>query len=291
MMRRLLLLAFALALAGFLRLPHPSDAALTLSVLNVGQGDAILIRTPSGADVLVDAGPGRRAVDALGAILPAGDRDLELVVLTHPHADHIAGLPYILDHYTVRQVWTSGVRYDAPVARAVDRRLTELRVPVRPVQSGTSASLGDVRVEVLAPLHPADGRVVERDDARRGGGLNDDSVVLRLTYRSFCALLMGDASEAVEAELTRGGSVTRCAVLKVGHHGSRFSSSDPFLDAVSPQLAVIAVGPNRYGHPAPAALRRLASHGILVFRTDQSGAIRVETDGYRIRVRLEGAPP
>lgn len=292
MMRRLLLLALALVVAGAVRLRAAPGPELTLTMMDVGQGDAILVRTPGGSDLLVDASPNRSAVDALGALLPPGDRDLELVVITHPHADHLAGLLPVLDHYTVRQLWASGVRYDAPVPRAAERRLGQLRVPVRSVHEGVTANLGpDVRLEVLAPFESLDGRVVARDDARRGGGLNDDSVVLRLTYRSFCALLMGDASEAVEAELVRKGTLSACAVLKVGHHGSRFSTTDALLDAVTPELGLISVGSNRYGHPAPATLRRLGAHGVLTLRTDRSGPIRVSTDGTTTRVRPKRRSP
>lgn len=279
MIRRLVLLGVALVIAGGVRFTTHRTDTLTLSVIDVGQGDAVLIRTPHGVDVLVDAGPNRRTADALGRLLPNGDTALELVVLTHPHADHIAGFANVLDHYRIDQVWESGVRYDAPEARAVARRIVDARIPVRAVGAGDAIALEpEVRLEVLSPPQPLEGVVVTHDDASHGGGLNDSSVVLRLTYRTFCALLMGDASESVERALVAQGSVASCAVLKVGHHGSRFASSTTFLDSVQPRLALISVGANRYGHPTPAALRRLNQSGATVLRTDTYGTITLRFD-------------
>jgi len=291
MMRRIILLGLALAVAGAVRLASHGVSGLQLTAIDVGQGDSLLLRTPGGADILIDTGPDRHSADALGHLLPSGDRNIELLVLTHPHADHIGGVLPILDHYHVDQVWESGVQYDAPIPRAVDARLTQLQVPVHFVHSGfvTEVEPG-LRLEVLAPLQPLEGNVVEHDDAKDGGGLNDDSVVLRVTYQSFCTLLMGDASQAVEAKLVSEGVLTACPVLKVGHHGSRFSSTDPFLAIVHPKLAVISVGKNHYGHPAPATLRRLRSSGATTLRTDQFGTISIWFDG-QLHIRTQRHPP
>lgn len=278
MIRRLVVLGLALVAVGIVRFTERPTPALSITALDVGQGDSVLIRTPSGFDILVDTGPDRRALDVLGRYLPPGDRTIELLVLTHPHADHIGGVLPILDHYRVAQVWDPGVRSDTALARAVDRSLSALNVPVHTVLSGTSVDPeSGVRIEVLSPQESTVEKNSKGTEAQKGG-LNDASVVLRVTYRGFCALLMGDASDAVEADLVARGRATPCPVLKVGHHGSRFSSSTPFLTAVRPEVALIGVGRNGYGHPAPAALRRLETAGATVLRTDQYGSITLRYD-------------
>ncbi len=281
MMRRAALLGTLLLLAGgWWVVSAGSDGSLTLTALDVGQGDAILVRTPNGTDILVDTGRDRAVVDELGAVLPPGDRTLELLVLTHPDADHIGGTPFVLAHYRVDRAWVSGATSDTATDRAVASGLREHGITPEPVLAGPAVQITDgTTLEVLWPNVPP-GRIPPGRAGNPNGGTNDTSVVIRVTYRGFCAMLAGDASEAVEAELLRAGTVGPCAVLKVGHHGSRYSSSDAFLAALRPRFALISVGAkNTYGHPAPAALRRLERTGAAVLRTDLQGRLTVRYDG------------
>jgi competence protein ComEC len=262
----------------------PADERLRVSVLDVGQGDAILIQTPSGHNVLVDGGPsGSRLLRELSDQLPSGERDIDLVVLTHPQDDHVGGLPSLLERYDVRQA-LSGPRSNSSGAYAAWREgLAERGVPLLLAGPGTSADLGDgVSLEVLAP--PESG-FPEGEDV-----LNENSVVLRLVYGEVSFLLTGDLGFAGERSLLRSGANVGATVLKVGHHGSDGSSSREFVEAVSPIIAVISVGAeNTFGHPSPSTRIQLA--GIPVLRTDVNGRVVFKTDGRGLWVSTgRGAP-
>ena len=251
-------------------LPARGPGGLEMTILNVGQGDAILLTTPSGKRFLVDGGPsGIELARQLGAILPHWSRRIDGVFVTHPQEDHIAGVPEILDRYRVNAVRDTGVA-GAIVSYAEYRRRAGERIEVH---AGDSFEADGVRFEVLWP--PAD--YPEKD-------LNNTSIVLRVTYGDVRFLLSGDSEGPAQRALMAIADVS-AAVLKVPHHGSK--TTDPaFFAAVNPAAAVISVGAeNRFGHPSPETLDALAS--VATFRTDQSGRVTVRTDGKRIRVTTE----
>src|SRR5581483_9910296 len=251
------------------------NGKLVVTVLDVGQGDAILIQTPGGHDVLVDGGPGRTVLRGLGEAMPWQDRTIDYVVLTHPQADHLTGLVDVLDRFEVRHVisgpgWGDGFEMDAwddAVARAGASSAV--------ARAGQTLALGDgVEIEVLAP------------DAAMAGddNLNNTGVVLRVSLRDVHVLLTADIEAEGEAELLHSDADVRADVLKVAHHGSRTSSTPAFLAAVRPAVAVISAGKgNRYGHPAPEVVERLAAYAD-VYTTASDGSVRITTDGERIWV-------
>jgi competence protein ComEC len=254
----------------------PESDRLRVTVLDVGQGDAILIETPHGHRLLVDGGPsGEALMQALGEALPADDRRIDLVVLTHAQDDHVTGLVEFLRRYEVRQV-LEGPLSGETGAYAAWRKAVEEEGSVRHrVASGQHIELGGAYVEVLAP----DGLVA-------GGDLNENSVVLRLVYGDVSFLLTGDLGEDGERVLIDSGFDLGSTVLKVGHHGSDGSTTTPFLEAVAPAVAVVSAGEdNPFGHPAPGLRLRLGDTPL--FRTDRNGSVRFETDGRSVWVRPE----
>lgn len=254
---------------------------LEILMIDVGQGDAIAIRTPRGRWLMIDAGPPAeddpRAHPVVRTLRNRGVETLDLLLLTHPDLDHIGGAPAILESFAVRRVLDPLL--PAPKASYAD--LLDLaaaeRVPWARARTGDAWETDGVRFRVLhpdtLPLDPAEG--------------NAASVVLLLSWRGFDALFTGDAY--VDVERTIAGRTGDLDVLKVGHHGSRTSTDSSFLAAVQPEVALLSVGRlNRYGHPAPEVVRRLEAAGAEVHRTDREGTVRVLVGGNgRFAVRGE----
>ena len=269
--------------AAFLLLPFVGravDGGMELAFIDVGQGDAVALRTPAGRWLLIDVGERDDGWDAgerrvLPFLRASGARRLEAMVLTHPHADHIGGAGAVLRALPVGRVVEPGLPFGTPLYRDVLRVTEERGVPWSAAQRDRSLQIDGVE---LLFLWPTPASLDSPADA------NDISAVVLLRYGAFTALLTGDAPAEVEEELVaRHGAALRADVLKVGHHGSRTSTSDAFLRTVQPELAVISCGVrNRYRHPAPETMERLARHGVPAARTDREGTVIV-------RVRPGGA--
>lgn len=279
-------LAVLLALASgllWLAVSTPDSGRLTVTFLDVGQGDAILIEGPAGHRVLVDGGPSGEAISsALGRQLPFYDRRLDLVVLTHPQQDHLGGLPRVLAAYSVRRVISSPERPDTAAYRAWSDALSEHDTVNVPARRGQTIDLGDGAV--LSVLSP------DPEQPPGSQPLNDASVVLRLTMGDLSFLLTGDITENGEASLIRAGTDLHSSVLKVAHHGSRTSTSDAFLSRTTPLIDVISVAAdNPFGHPTGEVLARLA--GDLVLRTDRDGDITLSTDGHQLWLQTQVHAP
>lgn len=270
-----LVVAGACSLALFFWLQQGNTAdGLRFTVLDVGQGDALLVQTPNGNDVLVDGGPDSRVVERLSKRLPASDRTIELVILTHPDLDHVGGLAAVARQYRIERVLETGVRStsraDAAWVSEVSKQGSE-RIEAR---AGERFELDGVTFDILWPSAETDWQTRKR---------NETSVVVKMTYGETSFLLTGDISSDVEARLVQTGTLTNVDVLKVPHHGSISSSSEEFLDAIKPETAVISVGQkNRYGHPHPVVVRRLEQRGAKVLRTDEDGDVVIVSDGKEI---------
>lgn len=247
------------------------DGRLHVVFLDVGQGDAIFIQSPSGRQLLVDGGRYPSVVlDELGRQMPFWDRSIDLVLATHPDEDHMAGLVSVLERYQVSGLIANGV--DAagdPAFEALLAAASQDGVTVHTAQTGEVVSLDGARLEIL-----------HAGNMETGENRNDASIVARLDYGDLSLLLTGDAETAAETALLNSGCDLDAVILKAGHHGANTSSSAPFLAAVSPQVIVISVGEdNTFGHPSPAMLERAAATGAMILRTDESGTLEVVSDG------------
>jgi competence protein ComEC len=262
----------------------PANGRLEVSFLDVGQGDAILIQTPSHRQVLVDGGPSPQAIAlALGRELPFWDRSLDLVVLTHPEADHLAGLVEVLGRYRVGRVLGPGLPSDSALYNEWRKLLKENEIPYARARPGQRVELGDgITLEVLGPSEA----ILSREDL----GTNDRGVVLRLSRGEVSFLLMGDVGWEAEWELLSRRANLGSTVLKVGHHGSETSTSPEFLVAVGPLVAVISVGKeNPFGHPDPEVVGRLEQKvgEDRIYLTSEGGTIKLSTDGVGLWVKTE----
>ncbi len=270
------------AILGLLVLLQLPDGRLHVAFLDVGQGDAILITTPQGQQILVDGGPSPVALtSALGQEMPFWDRSLDLVVMTHPDADHITGFTEILERFQVEGWLDNGLDSEGALCHQCEALLEEHSVPQRSVRAGTRLDLGQGLV--MDVLHPQPGRLDEPDAER-----NNNSLVVRLEWGAISFLLTGDIEAEAERQLLGTGGSLRSNVLKVAHHCSAGSSTVEFLAAAAPSVAVISVGAeNTVGHPRPEVLDRLAQQGVKVLRTDEQGTVEFTTDGRRLWVRTE----
>ncbi len=262
---------------------RPGDR-LEVVFLDVGQGDAAFISTPSGRQIVVDGGPDRLdMVRFLGENMPPGDRTLDLVVLTHPHADHLTGLLEVLERYEVGAVLERRVDYDGPGYAAWRELAAAEGALVVDAMAGQRIEMGDgAVVQVLGP--PS--RLLSGTES----DVDNASVVVRIRYGEVSFLLTGDMFRAAEAALVASGQHVQSDVLKVGHHGSRTSSSRVFLDAVRPTVAVISAGAdNQFGHPHAETLEALGRHVSpgMVLTTFERGGVRFVTDGEELYVSTE----
>jgi competence protein ComEC len=261
--------------------PRAADTGseLALHFLDVGQGDGALVKTPAGHWVLIDAGPktdrgdaGRRVV--IPFLERQGVRNLTLVFVSHAHADHLGGVGSVLERFPAGAVIEPGERVADPLYYAF---LDEVAAEAIPWHAGTVGERLMVDSVSFRILHP------DRHWPRWGEDLNEDSLVLLVEYRGFQALFSGDAG--FPAELEMRSRTPAVDLLKVGHHGSRGSTGDEWLDSLRPKAAVISVGLNNYGHPSAVTLSRLRHHGVNVWRTDQDGTVSVTTDGRQMTIR------
>jgi competence protein ComEC len=278
--------AVLVAVLGATTLATLPDGRLHLVMLDVGQGDAILVVAPSGATMLVDGGPDPDVtLRRLGATLPWWQRTIDVVLLTHPHQDHVGGLPAVVERFRVRIVLDGGRAYPNPAyARLLALVASEHRIGYRLARAGSVVPLD--RQTTVALLYPS---AADAAAPLPAGDVNNASVVGLLRLGDFAALLTGDAEAPVEALLAAREEIAPVDVLKVGHHGSHSGTTPAFVAALHPALGMVSVGAgNEYGHPSPDTLEVLADAGVAVLRTDLVGSIEVRSDGSTWTVTAAG---
>jgi competence protein ComEC len=251
--------------------------SLTVTFFYVGWGDGAVIRSPAGATVLIDGGADLELVAR--KLSGLGIRRLDLLVATHPHEDHVAGLAEVLVRFPVGLVLDPGCRGSAPAYADFLRAVDDAQVPVRHPRPGAEFRVGDLQLEVLGPSHCFHGTHSDP---------NNDSLVLRVLANGASVLFTGDAEEPAQSEMLKDEAPgLTAAVLKVPHHGGATTLTQFFL-SVHARVAVVSVGPNRYGHPVPEILAELAREGVRVFRTDHDGDVTIVFQGGDVLVRSGG---
>ncbi|OGD68654.1 hypothetical protein A2996_00080 [Candidatus Campbellbacteria bacterium RIFCSPLOWO2_01_FULL_34_15] len=247
------------------------DNTLKVAFFDVGQGDAIFIKSPNGKQVLIDGGSNRAVMRNLGRVMPFYDRSIDIVIMTHPDADHLGGLLPVLKDYDVDLVMESGVETDSEIYLEYKRIVEEKGIKSILARQGQTINLGnDAYLSVLFP-------VSDTSDFET----NTASVILKLVYGESSFLFTGDSPQVIEKYLAGVfGNELDIDVLKLGHHGSKTSNSELFLGITSPEYVVASVGKdNRYGHPHKEVLDLLEKLNLDLLRTDESGMIVFESDG------------
>ncbi len=251
---------------------------LEVVFFDIGQGDSIFIKTPEGHNILIDGGPGKTILERLSQEMFFWDREIDLIILSHVHSDHVGGLIEVIPNYEVRNILWNGVLDDNSVSRSWQRVIDESEANIKIARAGQRIKGKTFYIDILYPF-----------DDLEVKDLNLSSVVARLVSNNGTFLFTGDAYSSIEKELiekedfckTSNDPICRSIVLnsnvlKVGHHGSRTSTSDEFLKRVNPSIAVIQSGANnRYGHPHLETLEILKKHDIRVLRNDVDGNIKI----------------
>jgi competence protein ComEC len=270
------------------------DGKLHVVFCNVGQGDAIFIRTPRGIDILVDGGPAAslrgepddKVIACLSSHMPFWDRDLELVILTHPHADHLNGLISVLGHYKVDLFATEMIKNNTGGFSRLMDEIKNQNITIQHVYAGDRFKFKDgVILNIVGPSK----EFIKKTSP--GGVIGERkefaSVVSFIEYKGFVGLLTGDSQSEELKESLRLVSLAqgKISILQVPHHGSKTGLSSEILDFIKPELAVISVGKNNYGHPSEEEIKILRDRNIRILRTDLNGEIEIVLDGLSWGVR------
>ncbi len=246
----------------------PTTAVLTVHFIDAGQGDAILIQTPQGENLLIDAGSNDSEPVVLDYLRSSGVKELAAVVGTHPHEDHIGSMDAVINKFKVNQVYLPRITGNTMTYRNLLAAAKNQGITIQTARAGAIIPLKNVKCQFLGPC------------ADRYENMNDYSAVLRVDYGSLSFLFMGDAGTEAENQMMAQGMNLRAAVLKVGHHGSSSGTGESFLQAVSPRYAVISCGKdNPYGHPHAETLAKLRQAGVEIYTTPQHGSIIIKANG------------
>ncbi|WP_370455138.1 ComEC/Rec2 family competence protein [Planomicrobium sp. CPCC 101079] len=265
-----------LLLATVFSLPSTSTAAtktMKVHFINVGQGDATYIKMPNGEDVLIDGGRQGQGDEVIAYLKKQKVDDIEILISTHPDADHLGGLDEVLKAYKVESVYAPKVEHTTDAFKNFLRAVKAEKLTIKTAKAGVKLSVKGVTAKFVGPT-----KAFGKSD------LNNWSAVLHVTYNKNKFLFAGDAEKASETDMVKAKQTLQADVLKVGHHGAKTSSNTDFLKVVKPKHAVISVGKNSYGHPTKDVLNRFKTARATVYRTDQKGNIVFTSTGSKITI-------
>lgn len=258
-----------------------SKRGLEVDFLDVGQGDAILIKTSAGQNILIDGGRDKAALRRLAENLPWFDQQLDLVILTHPDDDHSGGLAAVAGRFKVKKLVYTALADESPGYTALLAEIKKQEIPAVIIDRPQIINFDpSTRLEILSPTESFAGQAPQN--------INNSSIVSRLIYGQTALLLTGDIEAGEEEQLLADKAPVAAQAIKISHHGSDSGSSETLLSAVAPKIAIISVGAdNTFGHPSHRILKRLERIGATVYRTDQQGTVKLFSDGKNIRVKTE----
>ena len=283
---------------GFWYYRNTLNPRLRITAIDAGQGDAMLLQLPKGKTILIDGGGSYDNSFDIGGMVVSPllwkkkIKHIDVLVLSHPHPDHLNGLISVLRHFSVGEVWTNGDSIDSEAFKTFESLIAERGIHRAVITRGhPPVYINGVEIEFL---HPGM-RAIDRPGAGTDERINNNSLVLRLAYRQVSILLTGDICATDEAEIMAAFPGLRSTILKIPHHGSATSSSEAFLKMLRPRIALLSVGSgNSFRLPHPDVVKRYEEAGCMIFRTDRDGAISLETDGKRVWIKTNapaGAPP
>lgn len=269
------------------------DNLLHVVFCNVGQGDAIYIRTPSNQDMLIDGGPDDKVLACLGRYMPFYDREINIIMVSHPQKDHLQGVISVVDRYKVNYLLITPVGNDSDGYKRLIVSLKDKKIPARNLYRGDSFNFGKTSFSILWPdrewlaqnleaelssISLAQGSVLGISTSK---DLNIYSFYVHLRHGEFDVLFTGDGDSRIQPEILSLADIPDVEVLKFPHHGSKYGVISEFLDKVLPELAVISAGRNPWGHPTEEAIEQLNSRAIKIARTDKDGDIEIVSDGQK----------
>ena len=258
---------------------------LEVVFFDVGQGDAIFIETPQRHQILIDGGPSSIILEKLSKEMPFWDRSIDLVILTHPERDHLAGLIEVLEKYKVENILWTGVIRDTAEFKEWQNLIKKEKAKIFIAKAGQrifslASGVGNWEIKILYPFENLKDKEFKNS--------NNTSIVSKLNFNQISFLLTGDVYQSVERDLIgKYSGKLNANILKVAHHGSKTSTSEEFLKEVLPKIAVISVGKNKYGHPHQEVLEKLEKFGIKIQRTDKDGNIKIISDGVTFKLKIK----
>jgi len=270
------IIAIVLVLVLLFKQNTASDNLLHIYFLNVGQGDSEYIRTANNFDVLIDGGPDNSVIGQLSDVMPFWDREINLLILTHPHADHVTGLIDVLKRYKVDEIIATDAVSTSSEYLEFLKLIKDKNIHFTLVQDINEEDLGNgIKMDFYYPKQSFKDQKIDN--------INNTSIVAKLVDNKFSALFTGDLEMDEQQILVNNGTAEKIGsvnVWKVSHHGSKNGINDEFLKIIHPDVGVIEVGVgNTYGHPAPSTITKLKSANVDIFRTDQNGRVEITTDG------------
>ncbi len=274
-----LLIIFIVFLNYYLKIRNNKN--LNIFFLDSGQADTILIKTPEEQNIIIDLGS-KDGLKGVGQQIFWWDRKIDILIITHPHDDHILAIPQLIDKYKINKIIFTGIIYDSPIYEEIIKKAQDKKIKLLIPQINQKILLGEsCELDFLYPLENLKNKKIEN--------INNSSIVNRLRYKNNYFLFMGDSEIDVEKKLLEKSYELKSDVLKVGHHGSISSSHQEFIKKINPKISIIMVGKNnKFNHPSLRTLNKLQKIGSLIFRTDLNGDINITSDGQLIKYKLSG---